>query len=72
MARCVLAGATDRHALEAIFDAEERGFIYPVLVGVEADVKKVLQEMDLTSRRYDLVGDCPEGFQSFSKKLLSL
>lgn len=66
VARCVLAGATDRHALEAIFDAEERGFIYPVLVGVEADVKKALQEMDLTSRRYDLV-DCPKDFNPSQK-----
>lgn len=53
--RAVVAGACDEHALEAVFLAQEREFIIPVLVGVEEDIINKLKEMNLSDRKYKIV-----------------
>lgn len=51
----VVAGAADAHVLEAVFAAAELGVINPLLVGAEADVLAVVNELGCQDRDFDLV-----------------
>lgn len=58
--RAVVAGATDEHALEAVFLAQEKGFAYPILVGDREKITEMIREMNFSDRQYEIV-DCAEG-----------
>ncbi len=53
--RAIVAGASDEHALEAVFLAQEKGFISPVLVGVQEEVVAKLKKMNYSHREYKIV-----------------
>lgn len=58
--RAVVAGADDEHVLQAVFEAQEQGYVYPVLVGDEASVKAVMDGLGYTARPCSIV-HCPPG-----------
>lgn len=58
--RAIVAGANDEHVLQAVFDAQEQGYIYPVLVGDEAAVRAAMDSLGCSSRPCDIV-HCPSG-----------
>ena len=45
--RVVVAGADAEHLLQAVFEAEAQGFAFPVLVGNEERIHKMIQELKL-------------------------
>ncbi|MBP1925805.1 phosphotransacetylase [Sedimentibacter acidaminivorans] len=53
--RAVVAGAADEHALEAVFLAQEKGFVTPVLVGVQEDIINKLHKMNYLDKKYKIV-----------------
>lgn len=55
--KAIVAGAADEHALEAVFLAQEKGFVTPVLVGVQEDIINKLQKMNYLDKKYKIV-DC--------------
>ncbi len=57
--RCVVAGAADEHALDAVMRAARAGYLTPVLVGAKAVVEAVLEGLEVVEP-YALV-DCPDG-----------
>lgn len=52
--RAVVAGANDEHALEAVFLAQEKGFVTPVLVGNKEKVTEMIHKMNYTNRNYEI------------------
>lgn len=52
----IVAGANDEHVLDAVFTAQEQGYVTPVLVGDETETEGIIQQMGLASRPYTLVG----------------
>jgi phosphotransacetylase len=52
--KAVVAGANDEHALEAVFMAQEEGFAFPVLVGDENEIKKIIQELGFSDKPYEI------------------
>ncbi|PZQ37793.1 MAG: hypothetical protein DI570_31685, partial [Phenylobacterium zucineum] len=56
--RCVVAGADDEHALDAVMRAARAGYLTPVLVGAKAAVEAVLEGLEVVEP-YALF-DCPE------------
>ncbi len=57
--RCVVAGADDTHALEAVMLAAREGYLTPVLVGPKAGVEAVLASLEVVEPY--VLHDCPEG-----------
>lgn len=57
--RCVVAGADDAHALEAVMLAAREGYLTPVLVGPKAAVEGVLVTLEVVEPY--VLHDCPEG-----------
>ena len=53
--RAIVAGASDEHVLEAVFLAQEKGFVKPVLVGDEIEIINKLKEMSYLDREYEIV-----------------
>ncbi len=53
--RAIVAGASDEHALEAVFLAQKRGFISPVLVGVQEEIIAKLEKMNYSHREYKII-----------------
>lgn len=53
--RAVVVGANDEHALEAVFLAQEKGFVFPVLVGDYEKVTEMIQQMNYTDRTFEIV-----------------
>lgn len=53
--RAVVAGACDEHALEAVFLAQEKGFVKPVLVGAEEDICAKLKLMNYSKREHSII-----------------
>lgn len=53
--RAVVAGANDEHVLQAVFAAQQLGYVSPVLVGQEAAVKKLVEELGFAQNPYKLV-----------------
>lgn len=53
--KAVVAGACDEHVLEAVFLAQEKGFVKPVLVGSEEDIISKLKKMNYVDREYRIV-----------------
>jgi phosphate butyryltransferase len=56
--RCVVAGAADEHALDAVMRAAHEGYLSPVLVGAKAAIEEILDGLEVV-QPYTLV-DCPE------------
>lgn len=54
--RVVVAGADAEHLLQAVFEAEARGFAIPVLVGNEERIRTMLKELKLEDRKYEICG----------------
>lgn len=55
MKRCVVAGADDEHALEAVFEAQKERVVFPVLVGNSEKIKLLIQKMGYESEEYEIV-----------------
>ena len=53
-ARMVVAGADLENILQAVFEAEERGFCTPVLVGHEGRIRPLLEQMNYQNRTYEI------------------
>ena len=53
--RAVVAGANDEHVLEAVFLAQEKGYVYPVLVGDSGKIQETLLQLKVKDGAYDLV-----------------
>ncbi|WP_162991038.1 phosphate acyltransferase [Biomaibacter acetigenes] len=53
--RAVVAGANDEHAVEAVFLAQEKGLVIPVLVGDKKEVKDIIQKMNYLDRTYEII-----------------
>lgn len=58
--RAVVAGADDGHVLEAVFAAQDSGYVTPVLVGDEAAVKAAVGALGCTEKPHRIV-HCPVG-----------
>ncbi len=52
--RVVIAGADVENILLGAFDAQESGFVFPILVGNEQKIKTMLDKLELTDRDYEL------------------
>lgn len=51
--RVVIAGAEVENILLGAFDAQESGFVYPILVGNQKRIWDILEEHNLTDRKFD-------------------
>lgn len=51
--RVALAGADAENMLLGLFDAQESGFVYPILVGSQTKVTEMLEKLGLKDREYD-------------------
>lgn len=56
--RCVVAGAADEHALDAVMRAARAGYLTPVLVGAQAAVAAAVDELEVVEPY--VLHDCPE------------
>lgn len=54
--RVVVAGADAEHLLQAVFEAEAKGFAVPVLVGNEERIRAMLKDLKLEDRKYEICG----------------
>jgi phosphotransacetylase len=52
--KIILAGADDEHSLQAVFTAQEKGYVDPVLVGDENKVGKLITNLGFENRDYEL------------------
>lgn len=52
--RVVIAGADVENILKGAFDAQEAGFVTPILVGNRKRITEMLERLDLQDRSYDL------------------
>lgn len=53
--RIIVAGAVDEHALEAVFLAQEKGYVTPVLVGDMDNVTALIKKLGFSDAEYDIV-----------------
>lgn len=51
----VVAGADDEHVLEAVFLAQEKGYVTPVLVGEREKVEEMIRRMNYVNRMYEII-----------------
>lgn len=58
--RVVIAGADAENILLGTFQAQERGFAAPVLVGEESKILPMLERLGLSGQPYELVATQPE------------
>lgn len=56
----VVAGAADFHVLEAVFAAQEKGVVTPLLVGDKEQTAACLQQLGVSDTRYELVHTAAE------------
>jgi len=54
--KVAVAGAVDRHVLEAVRDAHRMGIINPVFIGDSVEIQKLLEEMGGCCDDYEIVG----------------
>lgn len=59
MSRCLVAGAADDHAIEAVFEAANEKFLKPILIGDEKGIIDILKDKNLINKDYDII-HCPE------------
>ena len=53
--RIVVAGAVDEHALEAVFLAQEKGYVTPVLVGNQDEVSRLVAQLGFKEAPHEIV-----------------
>ncbi|MDF2655851.1 MAG: phosphate butyryltransferase [Bacillota bacterium] len=53
--RIVVAGAVDEHALEAVFLAQEKGYVTPVLVGNHDEVSRLVAQRGFEEAPHEIV-----------------
>lgn len=53
--RVVVASAADEHALEAVFEAQKRGFVTPILVGDKNDINELIKKEGFENEVYEIV-----------------
>ncbi|SMP42821.1 phosphate acyltransferase [Anoxynatronum buryatiense] len=53
--RAVVAGADDEHVLEAVFLAQKKGFVHPVLVGDQNAVEKMVRDLGFQDQLQTLI-----------------
>lgn len=54
--KVAVAGAADRHVLEAVREAQRMGIVNPVLIGNPAEIARLLEEAGCRSDHYEIVG----------------
>ena len=52
--RVAIAGAEVENILLGAFDAQEKGFVKPILIGNYGKIKEMLDRLGLADRKYDL------------------
>ena len=57
--RAVVAGSDSENLLKAVFQAQEEGFIQPVLVGDRARTVAILEKLGLKDKPYSMVEVAP-------------
>lgn len=69
--KVAVAGAADRHVLEAVMEAQQMGIVNPVLIGKPAEIKNLLNELGSSSTEYEIVeADSPEECGKASVELI--
>ncbi len=58
--RIVVAGSVDEHALEAVFLAQKKGYVTPVLVGDKDQTLEMIQKLGFENEAYEIV-HCESG-----------
>ena len=58
--RCVVAGANDEHALEAVFEAQKQNIVFPVLVGDRTKIEEIINKLGYASEKHEII-EVPEG-----------
>lgn len=53
--RIIVAGAVDEHAVEAAFLAQEKGFVFPVLVGDKAGVTDMVTHLGFSEAPHEII-----------------
>ena len=53
--RIVVAGAADAHALEAVFLAQEKGYVTPVLVGNQDEISRLVAQLGFREATHETV-----------------
>lgn len=53
--RIVVAGAADEHALEAVFLAQEKGYVTPVLVGNQDEISRLVAQLGFGEAPHEIV-----------------
>lgn len=53
--RVIVAGAADEHALEAVFEAQKKGFVTPILVGDEKEIARIIEKEGFQKEVYQIV-----------------
>lgn len=53
--KAIIAGADDEHALEAVFLAARKGFAYPVLVGDEDIVERMVKQLGFADEPHEII-----------------
>ena len=53
--RVAVAGADAENILQGVFDAQEAGFVEPILIGNEARIQAVVEKLGMTGRDYVLM-----------------
>jgi len=56
--RAIVAGADDEHAIEAVFIAQKRGFITPILVGDNMKILEIIKKLGFFDEAFKIV-PCP-------------
>ncbi len=52
--RVAVAGADSENILRGVFQAQEDGFVEPILIGVEERIRNMLDQMGMSDRDYEL------------------
>ena len=53
--RAVVAGADDDHVLEAVFAAQSKGYVHPVLVGDQQAVERIVRALGFQDRSHTMI-----------------
>lgn len=69
--KIVLACAHDEHSLDAVYEAYKEGIVEPVLVGKEAEIRKIMSEHGFDFEGKEVIYDVDDDVES-AKKAVSL
>ncbi len=57
---CVVADAGDEHTLEAVVSAWKEGLMIPILVGDDAEIRRILGGLDVNPDQFEIVASGPD------------